>query len=201
MKMNKLARIVLFAVWAFALVGFAKPRLSGVWYKATEPRVTMTLLQNNQLLLSSGVVANYYIEGDLIFLINHCVGGAQGKIQGDELVFEGSEGKMGNAVNGKWVNESGLENVKRLAQEEERRNRVPKAIRNNLRQLAAAADQYFLENGVTIVTFEKLVGPEPGKYIKEIGSVAGEKYPEVYKQGEPVTATGVPGLGTMTYAP
>jgi len=50
-----------------------------------------------------------------------------------------------------------------------------KTITNNLRQLASAADQYFLEEGLTTVTSGELVGSE--KYVKEVSAVAGETYP------------------------
>jgi type IV pilus assembly protein PilA len=46
--------------------------------------------------------------------------------------------------------------------------------RNNLRQIASAADQYFLEEGVAEVTYEQLVGPDA--YIRSIEPVAGEVY-------------------------
>ena len=49
-----------------------------------------------------------------------------------------------------------------------------KAILNNLRQLEAAADQFYLEHGVNTARFEDLVGPT--KYIKSIQSVVGEDY-------------------------
>jgi type IV pilus assembly protein PilA len=49
-----------------------------------------------------------------------------------------------------------------------------KAVLNNLRQLAAAADQYYLEHGVTTATYTDLVGPD--KYVKTVTSVAGENY-------------------------
>lgn len=49
-----------------------------------------------------------------------------------------------------------------------------KAVTNNLRQIAAAADQYFLEEGKTSVRIENLVGPN--KYIRELNPVAGESY-------------------------
>ena len=39
-----------------------------------------------------------------------------------------------------------------------------KAVLNNARQLAAAADQYFLENGVSTVTISSLVGST--NYVK-----------------------------------
>lgn len=59
-----------------------------------------------------------------------------------------------------------------------------KAILNNLRQLSAAADQYYLENGVGTTTYGKLVGPEREKYIRAIQPVAGEDYTKiVFKQG------------------
>jgi type IV pilus assembly protein PilA len=50
-----------------------------------------------------------------------------------------------------------------------------KTIRNNLRQLASGADQYFLENGKTTVTSANIVGSE--NYVKEFDDVAGETYP------------------------
>lgn len=49
-----------------------------------------------------------------------------------------------------------------------------KAILNNLRMISAAADQFFLENGVAEVELSQLVGSD--KYIKSIISVAGEVY-------------------------
>jgi type IV pilus assembly protein PilA len=61
-----------------------------------------------------------------------------------------------------------------------------KAITNNLRQLAAAADQYYLENSVDSATYSQLVGP--GKYVKTIVPVAGENYRMLkFKQGQPLS--------------
>jgi type IV pilus assembly protein PilA len=60
-----------------------------------------------------------------------------------------------------------------------------KAILNNLRQISAAADQHFLENGVSRVAFSELVGP--GKYLKSIVSVDGERYDDlVLEQGRAI---------------
>lgn len=50
-----------------------------------------------------------------------------------------------------------------------------KAIVNNLRQLASAAQQYFLEEGVSTVTSSELVGQ--GLYITTITPVLSEIYP------------------------
>lgn len=47
-------------------------------------------------------------------------------------------------------------------------------VLNNLRQLAAAADQHFLENGTTRATYDQLVGPD--KYIKQLEPMDGEDY-------------------------
>ncbi|MFP4204346.1 MAG: hypothetical protein ACLFS4_08450, partial [Opitutales bacterium] len=63
-----------------------------------------------------------------------------------------------------------------------------KAIINNLRQLASAADQYFLENGVTEVQTDDLIGEDA--YIRKIEPVAGERYPEkITLQMDEITAT------------
>lgn len=60
-----------------------------------------------------------------------------------------------------------------------------KAVLNNLRQIAAAADQYYLEHNVDTVELGKLVGPDG--YIAELNPVAGEDYGElVLKAGEPL---------------
>ena len=49
-----------------------------------------------------------------------------------------------------------------------------KAVTNNLRQLAAAADQFYLENNKTTASYDDLVGP--AKYIRQLNPVAGEDY-------------------------
>jgi len=51
---------------------------------------------------------------------------------------------------------------------------VRDGIRNNLRQLWTAAQQYFVETGRLVVGFNDLVGE--GKYIKAIEPVSGEDY-------------------------
>ncbi|MCF7687614.1 MAG: prepilin-type N-terminal cleavage/methylation domain-containing protein [Cephaloticoccus sp.] len=74
-----------------------------------------------------------------------------------------------------------------------------KAVSNNLRQLSAAADQYFLENGVSAVGSSLLVGMASSQYIKQVQTVAGEVYSDLM-QGNAVTATGVAGARTITYS-
>lgn len=61
-----------------------------------------------------------------------------------------------------------------------------KAVLNNLRQLASAADQYFLENGLNTVEVSKLIGPNA--YIRSFEPVAGETYPETINMGEAIKA-------------
>ena len=74
-----------------------------------------------------------------------------------------------------------------------------KAVMNNARQLAAAADQYFLENGVSSVTQGALVGST--NYFKSLNLVATETYPAGYTQGEAITVLAIAGQRTITYAP
>src|ERR1700741_3410002 len=74
-----------------------------------------------------------------------------------------------------------------------------KAVLNNARQLAAAADQYFLENGVSTVAQTSLVGAS--NYVKALNLVANETYPTDFTQGQTITITGVAGARTITYAP
>jgi type IV pilus assembly protein PilA len=79
-----------------------------------------------------------------------------------------------------------------------RQSSQEKAVTNNLRQLAAAADQYYLETGKTSATYADLVGPQ--KYIRQINPVAGEDYRSlIFKQGAPLRVN-VPALRkTVSY--
>ena len=80
-----------------------------------------------------------------------------------------------------------------------RQSSQDKAVLNNARQLSAAADQYYLENGVSTVTLSSLVGSS--NYVKALNLVANETYPGGYTQGETITINGVAGVRTITYAP
>jgi hypothetical protein len=66
-------------------------------------------------------------------------------------------------------------------------------------QLSAAADQYFLENGVSTAARTGLVGS--GNYVKSLNLVANETYPTNFTQGITITIAGVAGVRTITYAP
>ena len=60
------------------------------------------------------------------------------------------------------------------------------AVLNNLRQLAAAADQHYLETGTTTATYDQLVGPT--RYIKSLKPVAGENYRTIrFQLGRPIS--------------
>src|SRR3954462_15323468 len=74
-----------------------------------------------------------------------------------------------------------------------------KAVLNNARQMAAAADQYYLENGATFANSSSLVGTT--NYVKALNTVASETYPDVYTQGVTITISGVANARTITYAP
>jgi type IV pilus assembly protein PilA len=62
-----------------------------------------------------------------------------------------------------------------------------KAVTNNLRQIASAAQQYFLEEGVTSVQVSSLIGAD--KYINAVETVASEIYPTQITTGETTIAT------------
>ncbi len=80
-----------------------------------------------------------------------------------------------------------------------RTNSQNKAVLNNARQISAAGDQYYLENGVSTVTLTDLLGPT--SYVKALNTVAKETYPTYLTQGVTITITGVAGTRTITYAP
>jgi type IV pilus assembly protein PilA len=74
-----------------------------------------------------------------------------------------------------------------------------KAVLNNARQIAAAADQYYLENGATSADPTSLIGAT--NYVKALNTVANETYPIGYTQGITITITGVANARTITYSP
>ena len=74
-----------------------------------------------------------------------------------------------------------------------------KAVLNNARQMAAAADQYYLENGATSANSSSLVGAT--NYVKALNTVASETYPDAFTQGITITISGVANARTITYAP
>ena len=80
-----------------------------------------------------------------------------------------------------------------------RRNSQDKAVMNNARQMAAAADEYFLENGSSSCASSDLIGA--GNYVKSLGQVASETYPDFYTQGITVTILGIASARTITYSP
>jgi type IV pilus assembly protein PilA len=65
--------------------------------------------------------------------------------------------------------------------------------------LAAAADQHYLENGVTTASYSDLVGPT--RYIKVLNSVAGEDYRALrFRQGQTLRVR-LPDGRTVEYTP
>jgi type IV pilus assembly protein PilA len=80
-----------------------------------------------------------------------------------------------------------------------RQSSQDKAVLNNARQLSAAADQYYLENGVSSVASVNLVGAT--SYVKVVNTVASETYPANFTQGVTITIAGIAGVRTVTYSP
>ena len=60
-----------------------------------------------------------------------------------------------------------------------------KSVQCNLRQVASAAQQYFLETGYEEISFDDLVGP--GKYLNTIEVVNGENYRDIFPIREGIT--------------
>ena len=60
---------------------------------------------------------------------------------------------------------------------------IKQRVLRNLRMLAAAADQFFLERGVVRASYDELVGPT--KFVREILPVDGEDYRSLlFEQGK-----------------
>jgi len=73
-----------------------------------------------------------------------------------------------------------------------------KVMINNVRQLAAAADQYYLEHNTNEAGFADIVGPD--KYVTNINSVVGEKYPKAFQKDLPLQIIKVDGT-VLIYDP
>ncbi|AKC82163.1 pilus assembly protein [Verrucomicrobia bacterium IMCC26134] len=80
-----------------------------------------------------------------------------------------------------------------------RASSVDKAVMNNLRQLAGAAEQYYMEHGITAVASSILIGQETTQYIKVLHTVANESYSENFTLGQPLSASGIAGSRTISY--
>lgn len=74
-----------------------------------------------------------------------------------------------------------------------------KAVLNNARQIAAAAEQYYHESGSDFVDLVDLIGPT--RYVKVLNAVANETYPTTLSAATPITISGVAGARTITYSP
>lgn len=75
-----------------------------------------------------------------------------------------------------------------------------KAVTNNLRQLSTAAQQYFLDKGVTQASYTDLVGTATDSYIHGISPVAGEVYSGiVIDQGATQVSLSAMSFGTVTF--
>ncbi len=72
-----------------------------------------------------------------------------------------------------------------------------RTVLNNARQISSAADQYFMEMGVSSVALATLIGRT--NYIKDFQTVASETYPTDVIAGTTITITGVGGARTITY--
>jgi prepilin-type N-terminal cleavage/methylation domain-containing protein len=73
------------------------------------------------------------------------------------------------------------------------------AVSNNGRQISAALDAYFLENGTNKALLADLVGN--AKYLKDFQPIAAEVYPATFNQGQSFTVTGIGGNRSMTFSP
>ena len=69
---------------------------------------------------------------------------------------------------------------------------MEKALNNELRQLALAADQYFIEYGVTSAGIDSLVGTD--KYInsQDRNAFGNASYPDTIIEGSPIVISNTP---------
>jgi len=74
------------------------------------------------------------------------------------------------------------------------------AMMSNLRQISTAAQQYFLDKGVTIASYRDLVGTGTDNYIRNLSPVAGEDYTHmIFAQTATQLSISSATFGTITY--
>jgi len=75
-----------------------------------------------------------------------------------------------------------------------------KAVTNNLRQVASAAQQYMLDKGVTVVTASQLIGTATDDYLRTISPIGQENYATITvdQTTSQISATDA-AFGTVTY--
>jgi type IV pilus assembly protein PilA len=75
-----------------------------------------------------------------------------------------------------------------------------KAITNNLRQIASAAQQYMLEKGSASCGYSDLVGTGTDNYLRQVSQVADEVYSTItVAQTQTQVSVGSTTVGTITY--
>ena len=74
------------------------------------------------------------------------------------------------------------------------------SVTSNLRIIASGADQYYVDRGVSSIALTLLAGTNSSQYF-QLRTVANETYPAVLVQGQAITASGIAGARTITYAP
>jgi type IV pilus assembly protein PilA len=74
-----------------------------------------------------------------------------------------------------------------------------KTITNNLRQLAAAAQQYMLAQGASVVAYTDIAGTTTDKYISGIATAAGEDYTTVAIHNVDTQISVASSIITVTY--
>jgi hypothetical protein len=159
-------------------------------YEATSQKLTLTFLGNTQPPLSFDILA--LGEHEFSLRVTDETGRGDLKMKTFKRVSKEPGAASVREVSARTPN--GI-----AAQEKAQRDRATeKAVLNNLRMLSAAADQYFLERGVSKVTVESLLGP--AGYIKSLNPIVGESYPTIIEQGKAIKAQGVNGK-TISYDP
>jgi hypothetical protein len=88
----------------------------------------------------------------------------------------------------KWVVPRAREQSRRMEQEHERINRGGQEIQvfSNLRLLATAANQFYLDYSTSTALYIDLVGND--KFVSNLSAVAGERYPDTFTRGEEIAA-------------
>jgi type IV pilus assembly protein PilA len=75
-----------------------------------------------------------------------------------------------------------------------------KAVTNNLRQFASAAQEYMLDKGATQASYTDIVGTFTDAYIRTITPVAGENYTSlVVQQTSTQISLSSTAIGTVTF--
>ena len=88
---------------ALLLVGCSGGDVSGAYVLENKPEVSLRLTKDGKFLRSPDYVGTYSVDGKTIIAMVGGLGGAEGTIDGNNIIFPNSQSIVGGVMKGTWV--------------------------------------------------------------------------------------------------